>query len=124
MEVSRALLEQYLRATGWTCRPRAERPLDPEWVRGEGERMLGISAGLPQLDAIAAYHGIAYATLAYRLGLCAAAEHIRSDVDGLETASSDEEGPREQGVRQASELLRLAGIKPDAWERARQKGGG
>ena len=120
LEITRELVEHYLRATGW----RFDQNNGLGWWLGtdaSGNEGRGFPASwLPAsgLDADVAArmagHRVNAVTLAFRLGLCAAAEEIRLDAESQGTLYA------ERALNGGhNRLLMSAGIDPAAWESAR-----
>lgn len=123
LEITRELLEHYLRATGWTLDPKGGGWwLGKDWD-GNGQRGFPASwlgATTLDIDVVVRItgHSKHLASLAFRLGLCVAAE------DNFREARSnfDEGSPRHEVlVSQGDRFLEFAGITHDAWESARKR---
>ena len=125
LEITRELVEHYLRATGWTFDPsdgwwfgtdasgNKGRAFPASWILASGldadvaERMAG--------------HRVNAVTLAFRLGLCAAAEQLYDDAASVTRGTL--EAANEAGVLglAAHRLILLAGIQIRDWESARKR---
>lgn len=135
LEITRELVEHYLRATGWTFDPsdgwwfgtdasgNQERAFPASWI---------LASGLDaDVAARMAGHRVNAVTLAFRLGLCAAAEELLQTAVALTDDIAnpkyydkplDEWRAVERNIREeAADIIRLTGIDPAAWESARKR---
>lgn len=104
---TRALVEHYLRATGWTQKTENDHLY---WCRdGYSLPALGDADALTALVERRVDRDIKF-----HLGMCAAAEH-----DLIEARRLVDTPACFALQRVGEEKLRLAGITPDAWEKAR-----
>lgn len=122
-KITRELVEHYLRATGW-------RPLKggPTTYRHGSDNYDIVMASDP-IDAAIKY--IALATrverhvVAFRLGLCAAAESLFEEARNTDSMNDPPDATlgtlANEDEAQARRLLGLAGIDPAAWESARKR---
>lgn len=110
IELTRELLERYLRAIGHPIRP---------------AETIALNEGTPldlAIDGIALWLGLTRSAFAFRLGLCAAAEDMLSSVRNWRLsygAQASALAPVDPFEGLANALLRAAGIDPAAWEAAR-----
>lgn len=108
MEITRALLEQYLRAVG---------------DDGRAESVSKYGAKFSAVRIVRDFYPAPLAPeITFRLGLCAAAERTRRFANG-QAESPFGEGAVAAGTHLYREFLHTAGIEPEAWEKARAKGG-
>jgi hypothetical protein len=125
LEITRELVEHYLRVAGW------EPSTLGFWTRRG--RQVGTFDGMTTFDIDRAIEEIATSdrltrsALAFRLGLCAAAErrfvHARFIKINNPTALPTDRVTLVHAVEQGEgeELLKCAGIDPLAWESARKR---
>lgn len=123
-----ALVQRFLLAKGWRRVDCATHPHDPAWERNDGERMLGINGGVPQMDAVANFERVPRDELAARLGLCVAAsqlDHRLATIKQSLSTAADERVAEHLSLLstvievERDEYLRKAGVDPEAWKRAR-----
>lgn len=132
LEITRELVEHYLRATGWTFDPN-----DGWWLGTDASGNKGrafpaswiLAFGLDaDVAARMAGHRVNAVTLAFRLGLCAAAERDLEEANNLTMPlgstgmfTADDEHGAGVLVAAAKRSLADAGIDPAAWESARKR---
>lgn len=113
--ISHALLDRYLRATGWSR-------VQGGWERYD--RAIQNSSELGTLlDRAQRCLGDGV-DLRARLGVLAAAEHEREQMNEIHdrdtmTITSKERIRIDERMRSYQDLLTLAGVDPEAWEKAR-----
>jgi hypothetical protein len=122
LEITRELVEHYLRATGWTltdgewwriCESGQRRRVPAEWIGSSGLDL--------EIVVRATNHNDNLALLPFRLGLCAAAE--RDFTAEKEAGLASNQAAEQSAARGISgiEHLRDAGIEYLAWESARKR---
>lgn len=128
LEITRELVEHYLRTTGWTL----DSQNDPWWLGTDatGNRERGfparwLDARTLDVDVVVRItgHSDNLASLAFRLGLCAAAESLFEEARKTDAMSSPPDAILSalatEDRAQGKQLLGLAGIDPLAWDSAR-----
>lgn len=127
LEITRELLEHYLRATGWTLDINEGTPwwLGKDWDGNDqrGFPSSWLSVTTLDIDVVVRItgHSKHLASLAFRLGLCAAAERdfAQEKAIGLE---SNQAADRSAALGLSGVAhLRDAGIEYIAWESARKR---
>lgn len=116
LEITRPLIEHYLRATGWALQPRQMTTYHSP--RGDWAVVLSSDTVTDHIRSIAGAARLSRAVVAFRLGVCASAERLlaRERIIGLAT---NVDGNRAATYRTAAmELLATLGIPLHVWESA------
>jgi hypothetical protein len=125
LEITRDLVEHYLRATGWNRL--GGDPVVFRSTNAEYDIVLLSDSIQRSIQYIASASKTPRHVVAFRLGLCAAAErrfvHARFIKINNPTALPTDRVTLVHAVEQGEgeELLKCAGIEPDAWESARKR---
>lgn len=108
--ITPALVRRYLLASGWTVEQIGDRLA---WTRPDGSSCWSTLGGVPvMLNAAPPLRADEYGA---RLGMLAAAEDAHRKAMALDAVA-----PRRRFLlREASELVELAGVYPEAWEEAK-----
>jgi hypothetical protein len=123
LDITRELVEHYLRATGWAS---VASDLNGRALWSNGIRWINEFDGDSIDDVLDALQlEDSRPDLRFRLGLCAAADKLISSAHATEKLNTPPDDILFALVgedrMQAHELLRLAGVDPIAWESARKR---
>jgi hypothetical protein len=123
LEITRDLVEHYLRATGWNRL--GGDPVVFRSTNAEYDIVLLSDSIQRSIQYIASASKTPRHVVAFRLGLCAAADKLISSAHATEKMNTPPDDILFALVgedrMQAHELLRLAGVDPSDWESARKR---